>query len=148
MGEVGGLLSLYCQNALVGIQGGSDGEQSRHGLSKPLPYTCSKLEAQLMVQFMSIKSDAVWSPQANNQYYRITELILPASESTGLLRFEFRTIFLPHAAGRLLFKSQGQERLAEVIAGRPIEFESGTESDILNPTDRELRFSVMQSKKQ
>jgi hypothetical protein len=92
------------------------------------------------------RTEAVWNAQANNPYYRITELVLPALRSAGLQRFEFKTTFLPHKAGQLLIKSQGQERYIEIIAGRLGEFESGTESEIVNTTDRELRFTVMEFK--
>lgn len=91
-------------------------------------------------------SHAVWNAQANNPYYRITELILPASKSTALKRFEFKTTFLPHTAGQLLFKMHGRERNAEIIVGRPIEFLSGTESEIVNTSDHELRFTVIEFK--
>jgi hypothetical protein len=89
---------------------------------------------------------AVWNARANNPYYRITELVLPASTSTGLQRFEFKTTFLPHAKGRLLVKSQVQERDTQIIADRVIEFESGTECEIVNTGDQELRFTVMEYK--
>lgn len=92
------------------------------------------------------RSHAVWNAQANNPYYRITELILPALASTGLQRFEFKTTLLPHTAGQILFKSQCQERQREIIAGRPIEFESETESEIVNTTDHEIGFTVMEFK--
>jgi hypothetical protein len=88
----------------------------------------------------------VWNAQANNSHYRIAELILPALTSAGVQRFEFKTTFLPHTAGELLIRSQGQERNTEIIPGRQIEFESGTESEIVNTTDQELRFTVMESK--
>jgi hypothetical protein len=95
---------------------------------------------------MEATTGAVWNAQANNSHYRITELVLPSSTSVGLRRFEFKTAFLPHTAGRLLLKSQGQERDMEVIAGRLIEFENGTEYEIVNGTDQELRFTVMEIK--
>lgn len=95
---------------------------------------------------MEATTGAVWNAQANNSHYRITELVLPSLTSAGLRRFEFRTTFLPHTAGRLLLKSQGQERDTEVIAGCVIEFENGTESEIVNATDQELRFTVMEVK--
>ena len=88
----------------------------------------------------------VWSAQANNPYYRIRELMLPAMTSTGLQRFEFKTIFVPHMAGQILAKSRGQERNTEIIGGKAIEFESGTELEMVNRTDQELRFTVMESK--
>jgi hypothetical protein len=83
---------------------------------------------------------------SNNLYYRIRELTLPASASTGLLRFEFKTTFLPHSAGRLLVKTQGLERDTEVIMGQAIAFASGTENEIMNATDQELRFTVAEFK--
>jgi hypothetical protein len=89
---------------------------------------------------------AVWKAQANNPYYRLTELMLPASTSTGLRQFEFKTTFLPHKAGRIVIKSQAQERHTEIFAGRVIEFASGTECEIANATNQELRFTVMESK--
>ena len=95
---------------------------------------------------MDAKTGAVWNPQANNPYYRITELVLPASTSTGLQRFDFKVTFLPHTAGHVRMKSEGQERDTEVIAGRLIEFESGTKSEIVNTTNQELRFTVMEFK--
>jgi hypothetical protein len=88
----------------------------------------------------------VWNARANNPYYRIKELVLPASTSAGLQRFEFKTIFLPHAKGRLLVKSQAQERDTQIIADRVIEFERGTECEIVNTGDQELRFTVMEYK--
>lgn len=90
---------------------------------------------------------AVWNAQANNPYYRITELVLPASSSTGLQRLEFQTIFLPHTAGRLRLKCEGQHRDIEIVAGQPIRFESGIECEMLNTNEgTELRFTVMESK--
>jgi hypothetical protein len=78
----------------------------------------------------------MWMAQEDNPYYRIRELVLPASASAGMQRFEFKTTFLPHTAGQLLVKRQGQERHTEVTAGRTIEFESGTECEIVNRTDQ------------
>jgi hypothetical protein len=95
---------------------------------------------------MGATTGAVWNPQANNSHYRITELTLPALTSAGVQRFEFQTTFLPHTAGQLLIRSQGQERDTEINAGRQIEFESGTASEIVNTTDQELKFTVMESK--
>ena len=95
---------------------------------------------------MRAKADALWNAQANNPHYRIRELILPVATSTGVQQFEFKTTFLPHNAGQILVRSQGQERESEIIADRQIEFESGTDCEILNPTDQELRFTVMESK--
>lgn len=95
---------------------------------------------------MGATTGAVWNAQANNPSYRITELVLPALTSTGLQRFKFKTTFLPHTAGHILVKSQGQERHTELIAGRVIELESGTDCEIVNTTDQELRFTVMEVK--
>ncbi|MGD9921310.1 MAG: hypothetical protein AB7V13_07655 [Pseudorhodoplanes sp.] len=95
---------------------------------------------------MSVTTEAIWNPQANNPYYRISELILPASASTGLRRFGFKTTFLPHTTGRLLIKTQVRSRHTEIIAGSPIEVERGTESEIVNATDRELIFTVLEFK--
>jgi hypothetical protein len=95
---------------------------------------------------MDAKTGAVWNPRANNPYYRITELVLPASTSTGLQRFDFKVTFLPHTQGHVRMKSEGQERDMEIIAGRLIEFESGTKSEIVNTTNQELRFTVMEFK--
>ena len=95
---------------------------------------------------MGATTGAVWNAQANNPYYRITELVLPALTSAGLQRFDFKTTFLPHTPGQLLVRSQGQERHRKIIAGRLIEFESGTESEIVSTTDQELRFTVMEFK--
>jgi len=89
---------------------------------------------------------AVWNARANNPYYRITELVLPASTSTGLQRFEFETTFLPHAKGRLLVKSQAQERDTQINANQVIEFEGGTKFEIVNTGDLELRFTIMEYK--
>jgi hypothetical protein len=95
---------------------------------------------------MGETTGAVWNAQANNPYYRIRDLTLPALTSTGLQRFEFKTTFLAHTAGQLLVKSLDQERNSEFIAGQLIEFESGTESEIVNTTDQELRFTVTEFK--
>jgi len=95
---------------------------------------------------MGAKTEALWNAQANNPYYRIRELILPPATSTGAQQFEFNTTFLPHTAGQILVRSQGQERASEIIAERQIEFESGTNCEIVNPTDQELRFTVMEAK--
>jgi hypothetical protein len=95
---------------------------------------------------MGATTQATWNAQANNPYYRIIELVLPALTSTGLRRFEFETTLLPHTGGRLLVRSDGQERHTKIIAGRPIEFESGTENEIVNTTEQELRFTVMEFK--
>ena len=95
---------------------------------------------------MGATTVAVWKTQANNPYYRITELVLPACKSTALRRFEFKTAFLPHTAGQLLIKRQDQECDTEVIAGRLIEFENGTEREIVNLSDQELRFTVLEFK--
>ena len=89
---------------------------------------------------------AVWNAQANNLYFRIRELTLPPLTSTGLQQFEVKTSFLPHTAGHILVKSQGQERDTEIIAGRLIEFEGGTEFEIVNMTDHEFKFTVMEFK--
>ena len=70
-----------------------------------------------------IMTGAVWNARANNPYYRISELVLAASTSAGLQRFEFKTTFLPHTAGHLLLKSQDQGRDTQIIADRVIEFE-------------------------
>jgi hypothetical protein len=90
--------------------------------------------------------EAVWNAQANNPYYRIRELVLPASTSTRLPPFEFETTFLPHTAGQLVVKSQGQERDMKLVAGQPIEFASGTESQIVNMNEQELRLTVTEYK--
>jgi hypothetical protein len=95
---------------------------------------------------MDATTGAVWNPRADNPYYRITELVLPALTSTGLQRFYFKATFLPHTAGHLRIKSEGQERDTEIVAGRLIEFASGTESEIVNTTNQELRFTVMEFK--
>jgi hypothetical protein len=95
---------------------------------------------------MGSTTGAVWNARANNPYYRITELILPARTSAGLQRFEFKTTFLPHTAGQLLVKSQGQERSTEIIRDQIIEFTSGTECEIVNTAKHELRFTVMEYK--
>jgi hypothetical protein len=95
---------------------------------------------------MGATTQAVWNAQANNPYYRVRELTLPALTSTVLQRFEFRTTFPPHTTGHLLLKSQGQERDTEIITGRLIEFESGTECELVNTTDQELSFTVMEFK--
>jgi hypothetical protein len=89
---------------------------------------------------------AIWNARANNPYFRIREMTLPSLTSTGLQQFEFKTTFLPHTAGHLLVKTQGQERDTEITAGRLIEFESGTECEIVNMTDQEFRFTVMELK--
>jgi hypothetical protein len=89
---------------------------------------------------------AVWTARANNPYYRLTELLLPASTSAGVQRFKFKTTFLPHAAGRLQVKSQAQERDTLIMADRVIEFESGTECELVNTGDQELRFTVVEYK--
>jgi hypothetical protein len=95
---------------------------------------------------MSTPIGAVWSARANNPYYRIRELALPASASTGLQRFEFRTTFLPHSGGQLLVQCQETQRRLQMIAGEVITFESGTEAEIVNTTDGELRFTVTEFK--
>jgi hypothetical protein len=95
---------------------------------------------------MLMTTGAIWNAQANNPYYRITELVLPASTSTGLQPFEFTTTFLPHTAGQLLVKNQGQERDMKVVAGKPIEFDGGIASEIVNNTDQELTFTVTEFK--
>ena len=95
---------------------------------------------------MKATTGAAWNVQANNSHYRITELVLPPLTSAGLRRFEFKATLLPHMAGQLLVKSQDQERNTEVTAGRLIEFESGTESEILSMTDQELRFTMIEFK--
>jgi hypothetical protein len=95
---------------------------------------------------MGATSEAIWNAQANNPYYRITELVLPALTSAGLRRFEFKTTFLPHTGGQLLLKSRGQQRHEKVIAGQPVEFESETVVEIANTTDHEIRFTVMEFK--
>jgi hypothetical protein len=88
----------------------------------------------------------VWNAKENNPYYRIRELTLPALTSTGLQRFAFKTTFLPHNAGQVLLKDRGQERYTEIIVGQVIAFESGAEGEIVNTTDQELRFTVMEFK--
>lgn len=96
---------------------------------------------------MEPTTGAVWNAQADNPYYRMTELILPAASSTGLQRLEFETIFLPHTTGRLRVKCEGRERDTRIIAGEPIRFESGVACEMLNTTNgAELRFTVMESK--
>lgn len=95
---------------------------------------------------MGATTAAVWNAQANNPYYRIRELTLPPVASTGLQRFEFKTTFLPHTAGHILVKGQDEERDTEIIAGRLIEFGSGTECEIVNMTDHQVRFTVMEFK--
>jgi len=89
---------------------------------------------------------ATWSAQANNPYYRIRELTLPALASTGQQRFDFKTTFVAHAAGRVLVKSKRQKRDTEIIAGQQLEFERGAESEIVNSSNRELRFTVLEFK--
>jgi len=89
---------------------------------------------------------AVWNAKANNPYYRIRELTLPALTSTGLQRFKFHTTFLPHVAGQLLVRTQGQERDTTITAGGLIEFESGVESELVNKSDQELRLTVTEFK--
>lgn len=89
---------------------------------------------------------AVWNAQANNPCYRIRELILPTAASTGLQKLEFKTTFLPHASGHILVRRQAQERETEIIMGQEIEFERGTDCEIVNSTDQELRFTVMEFK--
>ena len=89
---------------------------------------------------------AVWNAQANNPYYRIRELTLPALTSTGLQRLEFKTTFLSHTAGRLLIKSQDKEQDRHIVPGQTIEFETGVEGEVVNMTDRELRFTVTEFK--
>jgi hypothetical protein len=91
-------------------------------------------------------TQAVWKPQANNPYYRITELVLPPWATTGPQRFEFKATLLPHTAGQLRFKSQGQERHTEIVAGLPFEIERKTENEIVNTTDKQLEFTVMEVK--
>jgi hypothetical protein len=95
---------------------------------------------------MEARIGTAWSAQANNPYYRIRELTLPALTSTGQQRFDFKTTFLPHAASRVLVKSKGQQRDTEIIVGQQLEFESGAESEIVNLTNQELRFTVMEFK--
>jgi hypothetical protein len=95
---------------------------------------------------MRATTTAVWNARANNPYYRITEMVLPACKSTARRRFEFKTTFLPHTAGQLLIKCQSQEQNTEITAGRLIEFESGTECEMVNNTDHELVFTVMEFK--
>jgi hypothetical protein len=95
---------------------------------------------------MSATTGTVWNGQANNSYYRIAELVLPAFGSTGPRRFDFKTTFLPHAAGRIFVKSQGLERNTEMNANQPIEFESGVEGEIANATNEEIRFTVAEFK--
>ena len=95
---------------------------------------------------MGATTGALWSPRANNLYYRIAELVLPASTSAAPRLFEFKTSFLPHSKGRLLIKNGGQEREIEVVADRLIEFEIGIVSEIVNATDQELRFTVIEFK--
>jgi len=95
---------------------------------------------------MEARVGAAWSAQANNRYYRIRELRLPALTSTGQQRFNFRTTFLPHAASGVLVKSKGQQRDTEIAMGQQLEFESGAEGEIVNSTNQELRFTVMEFK--
>jgi hypothetical protein len=85
---------------------------------------------------MGATTGALWSP----------ELVLPASTSAAPWLFEFKTRFLPHSKGRLLIKNDGQEQEIEVVAYRLIEFEIGTVSEIVNATDQELRFTVIEFK--
>jgi hypothetical protein len=92
------------------------------------------------------KTGANWSAQANNPYYRVGVLIVPAATSTGLLQLEFKATFLPHVAGRILLKRRGQEQEIKIIAGQKIEFEDGGDCEILNLSDRELGFTVMEFK--
>lgn len=89
---------------------------------------------------------AVWNAKANNPHYRITELVLPGSTSTGLRQFPFRTTYLPHNNGQIVVKSQDQEQRADIVAGRLIEFESGAESEVVNAGSEELEFTVMEFK--
>jgi hypothetical protein len=91
-------------------------------------------------------TEAVWTARANNPYYRMREMVLPAFTSAGVQQFEFETTFLPHTAGHLLVRSQCQERDIEIIEGQPIEFEGKTEWEIVNMTEQELKFTVMEYK--
>jgi len=95
---------------------------------------------------MGSTTRAVSKAQANNPHYRITELILPAFTSTGLQRFEFKTTFLPHTAGRVLLDNQGLKRDTFVTADQPIEFEGGSDCEIVNASDQEIRFTVTEFK--
>ena len=85
---------------------------------------------------------AVWRTRSNNPYYRISELTLPASASTGLQRFEFKTTLLPHSGGELVLKTQGEQQEIGITAGKPIAFERGVEAELLNKSTEQLRFTV------
>jgi hypothetical protein len=63
-----------------------------------------------------------------------------------LQRFSFRTTYLPHKAGDVVMRNNGQERHIRVFAGRPIEFENGAEGELINEADEELRFTVTEFK--
>lgn len=91
---------------------------------------------------MGANNGGIWRARSNNAHYRIRELTLPPSVSTGLQRFEFKTTFLPHGGGKLLVKTRGDRREIEIRSGELIEFGPGTEVELVNKTDQQLRFTV------
>lgn len=92
------------------------------------------------------RAKAVWIARANNPYYRLRELALPALTSTGVQRCEYETIFLPHSNGHVLVRTEAAEREVEISAYRTIEFGCGTQFEIENKGSEALGFTVMESK--
>jgi hypothetical protein len=111
-----------------------------------LPFTQPYAPRRPDEEVMAATTEVAWNARANNPYYRIRELTLPGFASTGLQRFAFKTTFLPHNGGHLLVKTQDHERRTNITAGEVMAFAGGTEAELVNTTDRELRFTVTEFK--
>jgi hypothetical protein len=55
-------------------------------------------------------------------------------------------VIVPLATGRLRLEEGGEERIAELVAGRPYFREAGVEHDVVNANDHEFSFIEVELK--
>jgi hypothetical protein len=84
--------------------------------------------------------------QSDNDYYRVTRWILPAGATTGPDVDEHRATILPSAPGKLLLKKQGREQRIDAVAGQPLEIERGTSRELVNRSEHDLTFTMIEFK--
>ena len=89
---------------------------------------------------MTERAAAVPTVHIDNERARVTEWRFAPGAATGWHRHAFDYVIVPLTTGTLLLVEAGEERRAELQAGRSYFRGLGVEHDVVNANDFEFRF--------
>ena len=95
---------------------------------------------------MSERPAAAATVQIDNDRVRVTEWRFAPGAATGWHRHNHDYVIVPLATGRLRLEEAGEERIAELVTGRPYFRQAGIEHDVVNANDYEFAFIEVELK--